>query len=465
LGVVGRLTVRWLLGGPTALRPVSSVVSSIKLQFLHVSVRIKILISIGFVMLIEFSVANFRSICERQALSLVAGVGPEHRDSHVFDPAAPSTPALLRSAVIYGPNAAGKSNLIMALRFVADFVRDSASATMPGDKIEVVPFAMSADEGPSPSEFELNFVQEGVRYQYGFAVTEQRIESEWLLAFPEGRPQRWFERTAKEAKWYFGPNFQGQKKLWQDATRANALFLSTAVQFNAEQLLPVFNWIRHTLRVINPYARVSPGFSIEQCRKDEASKLRIAQFMGAADLGITDVQVRTSTFDPAEVPEDEPLREYIITKMAGKEVAEVQFSHGVEGRSVTLDMEDESGGTQKLFALAGPWFDVLDHGLVLFVDELDTSLHPLLMRHLVALFNDPATNRHHAQLIFSTHDTSILDHDVFRRDQIWFMQKDREHQSRLYPLTDFSPRKEGNLERGYLQGRYGALPFIGELRI
>jgi len=416
-------------------------------------------------MLVEFSVTNFRSIRERQALSLVAGAGSEHRESHVFDPAAPSTPALLRSAVIYGPNAAGKSNLIMALRFMADFVRDSASATMPGDRIAVVPFALSADETPRPTEFELNFVQAGIRYQYGFTVTEQQVESESLYAFPEGRPQRWFERTARDAEWYFGPNFQGQKKLWQEATRPNALFLSTAVQFNAEQLLPVFDWIRHTLRIINPYARVSPGFSIEQCRKGEASKHRIAQFMAAADLGITDVQVRTRTFDPAEVPEDEPLREYIVKEMAGKEFADVQFSHGVEGRGVTLDMEEESGGTQKLFALAGPWFDVLDHGLVLFVDELDTSLHPLLMRHLVALFNDPATNRHNAQLIFSTHDTSILDHDIFRRDQIWFMEKDREHQSHLYPLTDFSPRKDENLERGYLQGRYGALPFVGELRV
>lgn len=416
-------------------------------------------------MLIEFSVANFRSIRERQALSLVAGAGPEHRESHVFDPEAPNTPALLRSAVIYGPNAAGKSNLIMALRFMADFVRDSANATMPGDKIAVVPFAMSADVDPTPSEFELNFVQAGVRYQYGFAVTEQRVESEWLLAFPEGRSQRWFERSEKGAKWYFGPNFQGQKKLWQEATRDNALFLSTAVRFNAEQLLPVFDWIRHTLRVIT-YARVSPSFSIDQCHNDEAQKRRIAQFISAADLGITDVHVRTRTFDPAEVPDDQPLRGLIVKGMEGKEVAEVHFSHGVmEGRDVLFDMDDESGGTQKLFALAGPWLDVLDKGWVLFVDELDTSLHPLLMRHLVALFNDPATNRHNAQLVFSTHDTSILDHDVFRRDQIWFMEKDREHQSRLYPLTDFNPRKEGNLERGYLQGRYGALPFIGELRI
>ncbi len=419
-------------------------------------------------MLVEFSVSNFRSIHERQALSLVAGAGPEHRASHVFDAKAANTPELLRSAVIYGPNAAGKSNLIAALRFAQQFILDSASKYQQGDAIPVVPFAMRPDDasGSNPSEFELNFVQAGVRYQYGFAVTARRVESEWLLAYPEGRPQRWFERTEAGAKWYFGPNFQGQKKLWQEATRDNALFLSTAVQLNAQQLHPVFEWFRDTLAVITPYARVDASFSIERCLSDAEFKQRIVRFMQAADLGINDVRIHMHKFDPAVVPDNQPFRDLILKELEGAELPDVQFAHQLDdGRSVLFRIDDESGGTQKLFALAGPWLDVLDSGSVLFVDELDTSLHPRLMRHLVGLFNTAETNPHNAQLVFSTHDTSILDRDTFRRDQVWFMEKDRNHRSRLYPLTDFSPRKEENLERGYLQGRYGALPFVGELRV
>lgn len=419
-------------------------------------------------MLVEFSVSNFRSIRERQTLSLVAGAGPEHRASHVFDAGATSTPELLRSAVIYGPNAAGKSNMIAALRFAQQFILDSASKYQQGDSIPVAPFAMRPDDAadPEPSEFELTFVQVGVRYQYGFAVTARRVESEWLLAYPEGRPQRWFERSEAGGTWYFGPNFQGQKKVWQEATRDNALFLSTAVQLNAEQLHPIFGWFRDTLGVIKPYARVDVGFSIQQCLGDADLNRRVAQFMRAADLGISDLRIHMRQFDPTVVPDNQPFRDLILKELEGAELPDVQFAHQLDdGRSVFFRFEDESGGTQKLFALAGPWLDVLDSGSVLFVDELDTSLHPRLMRHLVGLFNNAETNPHNAQLVFSTHDTSILDRDVFRRDQIWFMEKDREHQSRLYPLTDFSPRKEENLERGYLQGRYGALPFIGELRV
>jgi AAA15 family ATPase/GTPase len=135
------------------------------------------------------------------------------------------------------------------------------------------------------------------------------------------------------------------------------------------------------------------------------------------------------------------------------------------GMDVLLDMDDESGGTQKLFALAGPWLDVLANGWVLLIDELDTSLHPLLMRHLIGLFHNPDINKSGAQLVFSTHDTTILDAQVFRRDQVWFVEKDRNLASHLYPLSDFSPRKGENYARGYLQGRYGALPFVGELRL
>jgi len=419
-------------------------------------------------MLIEFSVTNFRSIRERQTLSLAAASGKEHRDRNVLAPAAPATPDVLRSAVIYGPNAAGKSNFILALRFVHDFVVSSASKGQKGDKIPVVPFLMDTEAVGQPSEFELVFIENDVRYQYGFRLTSQRVEAEWLIAHPKGSPQRWFERKADSDDWGFGPNFRGQRKVWQEATRDNALFLSTAVQLNAEQLGPVFDWFRRRLRIINPYARVTPDFSISQCVGNTALRSRIIEFLAMADLGIGDVAVENRKFSASKfvtrLPEE--VRQQMLKDMDDQEVTEIRFLHRApDGRDVYLDIEDESGGTQKLFALAGPWLDVLANGWILVIDELDTSLHPLLMRQLVGMFHDPALNTKGAQLVFSTHDTSILDREIFRRDQIWFVEKDRNLQSHLYPLTEFSPRKEENFARGYLQGRYGAVPFVGELKV
>ena len=308
------------------------------------------------------------------------------------------------------------------------------------------------------------FIEGGIRYQYGFAVRSERIEAEWLYAYPEGRPQRWFDR--KGEKWSFGSNFRGQKELWRKATRQNALYLSTAMQLNAEQIAPVFDWFKLRLRIITPFARVHDGYSIAQCEKDEKKKTKILEFLATADLGVGGIDVRKEKFDPSRIPESlsKPMRRAMLEIMENQEIHSVRLSHSVgDGKDVWLDLNEESGGTQKLFALAGPWLDVLANGRVLIVDELDTSLHPVLMRHLVGLFHNCDINKECAQLIFTTHDTSILDRQIFRRDQVWFVEKNRRLETQLYPLSDFSPRKSENMENGYLQGRYGALPFVGKL--
>lgn len=418
-------------------------------------------------MLVEFSVSNYRSIRDRQTLRLTANSGKELRDSHVMTSGAAATPDLLRSAVIYGANASGKSNLLLALAFMREFVRQSATQGQHGEVITHQPFAVGASNGDTrPSEFEVIFVQQGVRYQYGLAVTESAVTAEWLYAYPEGRAQLLFRRQAGGApdepvQWEFGANLRGQKKVWSDATRPNAAFLSTAVQLNAERLKPVYDWFVVTLRPVAPYARIAGDFTARQCSKQADWRARVIDFLGQADLGITDVRVDMHKFDPANIDSSmpEPLRAYVSEQMKDSEFPEVRLTHrSAGGQSLTLPLDQESGGTQKAFELAGPWIDVLTNGYVLTIDELDTSLHPQLMRHLVGLFNHPVTNPKGAQLVFTTHDTSLLDIDLFRRDQIWFMEKDAELVSHLYPLTDFSPRKGENLEKGYLQGRYGALP-------
>jgi hypothetical protein len=371
---------------------------------------------------------------------------------------------------MYGPNAAGKSNLLLALTNMWQLVQTSAQIT-PGSHFNIAPFAFNKDAADEPTEFELVFVQNGVRFQYGFSLTRERICDEWLFAWPEGRQQRWFERRwnrqTNRTTWRYGTSLTGQKKVWQEATRDNTLFLSTAVQLNAENLLAPYEWITNRLKPVRPYARFAPNFSLEHCEGDSEWQQRVVEYLAAADTGIAGMHIEKRKADApalpkAQEPSPTPALQIIINP---PEQYDVRFTHRAKsGGEAEIGYNDESGGTQKLFAMAGPWIDVLQNGYVLLVDELDTSLHPSLLRRLVGMFHDPAINTRGAQLIFTTHDTNMLDGELFRRDQIWFVEKDRDLQSHLYPLTDFSPRKQENFERGYLQGRYGALPFVGELR-
>ena len=422
-------------------------------------------------MLIEFSITNYRSFLPPQSLTLTANTATELQEENSFISPVSNLPRLLRSAVVYGPNAAGKSNLVQAIAFMKSFVSSSAKESQEGEKIDATPFLFNRQSSQNPSELEILFIQNGIRYQYGFAVNSERVTGEWLFAYPEGRAQKWFERnydteTQKDI-WYFGPKFTGSRKVWQDATRGNALFLSTAIQLNNEQLKPVFNWFDHKLHVIDQGGNLHPGFSTGECEKEEM-KEKILKFMNAADLSITDISLEKKEFSTKDLPDEMPqnIKEEISKEFDGKKLTSLFFMHPSSdtGKDVALEFEEESAGTRKLFTLAGPWLDVLDNGLVLFVDELDTSLHPHLVRFLLNLFHNSETNRHNAQLVFTTHDTTVLDQILMRRDQVWFVEKDAENATRLYPLSDYKPRKGEALQKGYLYGRYGALPFPGELR-
>lgn len=415
-------------------------------------------------MFIEFSVKNWRSIKTEQKLSLSAAKGKELAASNTFEPDAPASNTLLRSAAIYGPNASGKSNIILALKMMKQMVLTSASKTQLGDLIEVEPFALDSDTEAQPSEFEINFIANGVRYQYGFAADSTRVTEEWLFAFPSGRPQRWLGRVwdGSTYLWDAASALTGPKQLWQESTRENALFLSTAIQLNCKQLMPVFDWFKHKLRIAG-IAGWHPGFTGSLC-KEEASRIRILEFLKAADLGIDNVEVETETFSDKHLPPDLPasVKADLLNDMQDKEVINLKTIHrSIQGKQVRFEMDEESAGTRKFFALAGPWLESLEHGRILVIDELNDKLHPKMLQFLVQLFHNNDTNPHNAQLIFTTHETTILNQQVFRRDQIWFCEKNEEQATRLYPLTDFSPRKgREDLESGYLSGRYGALPWL-----
>ena len=419
-------------------------------------------------MLIEFSVANFRSFWELQKLSLTATSHKDLLENNTYESPVSSLPRLLRSAVIYGPNAGGKSNFIQAMDFVKKFVISSAKELQEGEEIAVDPFLFNQFGPTRSSEFEVQFIQEGVRYQYGFAVAKKRVTNEWLIAYPEGRAQRWFERTfqsdSNDYQWYFGSRFIGRKKQWQEMTRSNALFLSTAIQWNSEQLKPVFTWFQR-LFIISHDTVLHPIYSMNACHDDEKKK-QILAFMNEADISISDIQMEIKDFSSEDLPSDMPkeIKEDIRRRLDGKKMTKVGFLHSIDGgdSQVSLSIDDESDGTKKLFAYAGPWLDMLSKGRIIIADELDNSLHPKIMRYLLALFHSDKTNSKNGQLIFTTHDTSLLDQDLVRRDQVWFVEKDRSNASYLYPLTDFKPRAGEALQKGYLSGRYGALPYTSE---
>lgn len=422
-------------------------------------------------MLIQFSVENFRAIRSQQTLSMAASkYFKELEELNTFDTgAAESLPRLLRSGVMYGPNASGKSTLIDALDFMRRQVIHSAKESQANEKIDVVPFKLNQESRESDSEFEIAFIQDGVRYQYGFRCNQARFSEEWLFAYPHGRTQKWFQRAydpeTDTDQYRFSTALMGGRKRqdWKDQTRGNALFLSTALQLNNEQLTPILNWFQKRLCIIKAHQFLNLDDTMRRCR-EEQGKQRVLQFMKAANLSIADIRIVTQTFSPDLLPPEmlTSLRDDISKKMVSKELMHARFLHeDLETKEfVEFERDEESDGTVALFGFAGHWLDALEHERVLVVDELDASLHPLIVHYLVKLLHH---EKRRAQLVFTTHDTTLLSQKILRRDQIWFMEKDNTNATQIYPLSDFSPRDNEAIERGYLNGRYGGIPFLKDL--
>lgn len=414
-------------------------------------------------MLLEFRVGNFRSFGEESVLSLVASTDKELAETNTAPTGISSPSRAVRSAVVYGANASGKSNLLRAMQLMRGVVLESV-VLKPDQTFNVQPFRFCDKLKGEPTLFEMTFVLDGVRYQYGFEFTPTRIIGEWLLVYQKVKPQRWIDRrydleTQKET-FEFSSHLAGQKRAWQDATRPNALFLSTAVQLNSEQLKPVHSWFTESLIVLMDGGMLPFNFSTDMLR-NQAGESAIRSMMTAADIAISEIRA---------VPKKSIMQAIKFdlatgTSEASREEGEIlvpEFTHKAGDASADFEFHDESQGTQKLFALAGPLLDIIRNGKILVIDELDRSLHPLLVRQIINTFQDPAINEHGAQLFFTTHDTSLLDHQLLRRDQIWLTEKNPDQSSSLVPLAHFSPRKGEALERGYLSGRYGGVPILDQ---
>jgi uncharacterized protein len=423
-------------------------------------------------MLVEFSVGNFRSFKERQTLSMAAshtGEASEYSCLTGFSAA----PSLALGASIHGANASGKSNLIQAMSFCESFIIESSKDKQKGEKIEdVTPFLFSEKTQKQPSEFEIVFIHEDALYQYGFTVDSERVYDEWLYATPKDgerqKIQKWFVRDKSDImKSYVSPNLKGEKEKWKSSTRDNALFLSTAVQWNSEEFSKPFKWIQkcfHTLPSIDAFASRYTAEAIKKDSHENLNKASIVKFIRSFDTGISDINVVEKDFSEKDVSHNIPefMRAEIIKNAKGKKHYDVYAIHEMEGGEGTypLDFDEESEGTKVLFAMAGPILDILENGYTLVVDELHNSLHPHALKHIIALFHNKNLNKKNAQLIFTGHNTSIM--SSMDSEETWLVEKRKYGESILFPLSSFNIRKGESIEKRYLAGRYKGVPVIEE---
>ena len=423
-------------------------------------------------MLIQFKVGNYKSFKEPVTLSLVAAK-IKGKDANIDENnliRVDDKLELLTSAAVYGANASGKSNLFGAFKFMRRFIINSSKESQVNERIEVEPFLLDAEYENKPSFFETVFLLNGLVYRYGFEVTKDKVESEWLFYTPKNKEAKLFTREGDVTQ--VSRNFKGGQSS-KELTRPNALFLSVAAQFNSETAKNVLDWFWST-RSISGYQETGyPGFTAEKFKEDLDFQQKILALIRDADVGINNIVAETiSINDPTVFPDDMPeeIRDIIRKQMKGevslikiKSMHRKKLGKNLSGET-SFDLSQESDGTVKLFHISGPIFDALNRGSVLFIDEFEARLHTLLTRALVSLFNSKDTNPKHAQLIFATHDANLLSNELFRRDQIWFVEKDEDGATHLYSLAELKVRKDNNFENDYLSGRYGGIPVIGDLR-
>ncbi len=444
-------------------------------------------------MLIQFTVENFSSFDAKTTFSMLADGSERLHPSHVVDSGQGKTASILRAAALYGANGAGKSSLVKAVSFAKKMI---LRGTRGGQRTRVTPFKLGSD-AQRPSRFEFVFVHEGTQYSYGFLLNAAQVLEEWLYATVSKKEVRYFERVTSadgQTEVEFGATFTGkvakQKQFLAfvaQGTRPNQLFLTEAREHNVGAVAPVIGWFEDVLTIISAEAQS------KQLEKQLYADSNFAEFVGAclhnAGTGIKTISAHKMPFDVdkkfAVLPDTK--RQNFLQSLQ-EEGAKVMYGpHGSrdafiqdepdqpallrlktqhrsqDGRAIDFDFGEESDGTQRLLHLTPVLYDLKSMPCVLLLDELDRRLHPLLSRHFVRMALDCAENSVHSQLIFTTHETSLLDLDLLRRDEIWFVEKDKGGASHLYSLAEFNIRPDLKIQKGYLNGRFGAIPFIGDI--
>lgn len=421
-------------------------------------------------LLLRFAVENHRSICERQELSFAASTLRDRADG-LLPCLAVKSHAVVPAAVIYGANASGKTNLVDAVETMRRLVLWSHIKGTPGGGVSRRHFLLDPDCLERPSCFEIDFVLEGVRYHYGFEATDKAFTSEWLYESPRAHSKKLFERQEQDFK--FGRSLKGQNQAIANFTRPNSLFLSAAAQNGHELLTPVYEYFQNLIFTgtdSEPPDGMSTLFengTLVFEDVDAELDSRVISFLDSIDTGVFGYQ-RLVTFVSERTPQFHRIVDEDNTHLKVPEeldtddthtTVELAFAHrGKGGSKVYFKLDDESSGTRRLLAILGKVFKAIDKGMPIFIDELDLSLHTAASEAVLRLFCSRETNQNGAQLLATTHNTTLMTSDVLRRDQLWFAEKSKDGNTEIYPLTDFRTRKDDNVELGYRQGRYGAVP-------
>ena len=420
-------------------------------------------------MLIAFSVENFRSIRDLQTLSLAEPRTDRHLEwSNLIDP---EGRRLLKSVAIFGPNASGKSNIITAMIWLRQFVLNSSKEGQAKEPIDAQPFRLSTAKEKAPCHLEIEFFWNEFEYKYGFEITAKRVESEWLFRkSPAAKPAKLFTREGQTFD--ISTDFFKEGKGLEERTRENALFLSVCAQFAGPESEKILEWMAR-FRPVSGLSEQS-FFAFTATRMgDPIHRAGLLKFAQDADFNICDLRSEIEEITEAKLPPDMPseIRQQIIKQKAFR--ADIKTTHeklDAEGKvveRVEFDLaKDESQGTQKFIALSGPITHTLEEGSILVVDELEARLHPKLTQAIVDLFHSPVNDKN-AQLIFAAHDVTLLDPARFRRDQIWFTEKNKQGATDLYSLAEFDPqdvRADTKFSRQYLLGLFGAIPQLAHFQ-
>jgi hypothetical protein len=413
-------------------------------------------------MLIGFKLQNFRSFLNEQAFTYCTSADRTHESTHCVRTGMKSVPRLSKAAIIFGPNGSGKTNFIIALETLRDLVLHSTAYSDIQFGEHHTPFQF----GPSayrPTEFEIDLLLGGVRYRYSVAYDAHQIWAERLLVYKTGKSQRWFERsfneTTRSEEWTpFSPNFNGPREMWRKATRSRALFLTTASQLNSEQLKPLFDWFEHSLEIVFP-ADTADMTRMATRIQDPVFKGRVLRMLRSVDIKVDDVRIADQDLTPQEPGAARIPAAGHLSHGMGR--TQVEFMYARKGfPPVWLDSEYESAGTHRLFGLFGPLLATIEQGKMMVIDEFDANLHPVVARFLIQYVNDPAISSRGAQLLLVSHNTTLMDLDMLRRDEIWLTELDASHASNLSTVLRSSPRKHEQIAKGYMRGRYGAIPTI-----
>lgn len=416
-------------------------------------------------MLIEFSLQNYRSFYRQARFSMEASSRAGHPD-HVMEQ---ERQRLLKTSALYGANASGKSNLLRAFAFMKDLVLNSSKDTQAGEEIKVEPFLLNSMGVSEPTQMEVIFLADETIYRYGFECNTKRVEKEWLYSRstkPKCHELQMFERGAGN-EYQTHSSFKEGKGSLQMFLKENTLLLSLLAQFNGNISSRIVKWFLDTnIWNIDSYMPLHTSLLVQ---KGLVPQDWVTEFLLKADMGIKGFQINEEELSidnlrnvPIAIKQDANkfVNLFIKTQHEYYDETTNQF------RTVSFDLgKQESDGTKQFFSIAGLIYHTLKQGGRLFIDEFEKSLHPLLCRVIIRLFQDPDTNPNGAQLIFSTHNTTLLDKAFFRRDELWFAEKDDSCSTELYSLVEYKlgtgkARNDSSYGKDYIRGKYGALPYI-----